>query len=34
MTHPLRLPVQAPDADPGFRKKRLSYSTAWKLVIP
>lgn len=30
-TNPLTAPIHAPDADPGFTKKWLSYSTAWKL---
>ena len=29
--HPFMLPIHAPVADPGFTKKRPSYSTAWKL---
>lgn len=31
VTHPLKVPVHAPDADPGLTKKWLSCSIAWKL---
>jgi hypothetical protein len=30
--YPLYEPVHAPVADPGFTKKRPSYSIAWKLI--
>lgn len=31
VTNPFTAPIHAPDADPGFTKKWLSYSTAWNL---